>query len=184
MFFLLIGAKTRDKPIEGVWGEIEKRVKRFIITKTILSAITGILVGIILGLCGVKFALVFGFLAFLLNFIPSLGSIIATLLPVPVILMGGLSPTVTVIAIALPAFIQFAVGNVIEPKIMGESLDLHPVTLLMALIFWGIIWGIVGMLLAAPITAIIKILFERLDVTRPIAHLLAGRLDAFRSTTQ
>lgn len=182
IFFLLIGGKMRNKPIGGLRGDIEQRIRRFIIMKTILSAITGFLVGIILAICGVQFALVFGFLAFLLNYIPSIGSIIATLIPVPVILMSGLSPTTMVLAIALPAIIQFAVGNVIEPKMMGDSLDLHPVTLLVALIFWGNIWGIIGMLLAAPITAIIKILFEQLEVTTPIANLLAGRLDSFRST--
>lgn len=184
VFFLLIGAKTRKKPLEGVWGQIEQRIKRFIVTKTVLSLLTGFLVGIVLKICGIQFALVFGFLAFLLNFIPSLGSIIATLLPLPVILMTkDISTTTQIIAIAIPGLVQFAIGNVIEPKIMGDSLDLHPVTLLMALIFWGIIWGIVGMLLAVPITAIIKILFERLEVTAPVAHLLAGRLDEFRKAS-
>jgi len=61
---------------------------------------------------------------------------------------------------------------------MGDSLDLHPIAILIALIFWGMLWGVVGMLLAAPITAVMKILFERLEVTRPLARLLSGRLGA------
>ena len=64
----------------------------------------------------------------------------------------------------------------IEPKIMGDSLDLHPVTILLALIFWGLVWGPVGMLLAAPSTAVLKIIMERFETTRPAADLLAGRL--------
>jgi AI-2 transport protein TqsA len=60
---------------------------------------------------------------------------------------------------------------------MGESLDLHPVTILLALMVWGMLWGIVGMLLATPITAVLKILFEKLELTRPIARLLAGRFE-------
>ena len=85
-----------------------------------------------------------------------------------------------VLAIALPGAVQMSVGNIIEPKLMGEELDLHPVTILLALMIWGAIWGIVGMLLATPITAVMKILFERMELTRPVADLFAGRLDAFR----
>ncbi len=59
---------------------------------------------------------------------------------------------------------------------MGESLDLHPVAIVLSLIFWGMIWGVVGMLLAAPIAAILKLLLERLELTAPLGHLLAGRL--------
>ena len=61
---------------------------------------------------------------------------------------------------------------------MGESLDLHPITILMSLILWGMLWGIVGMLLATPITAVMRILFEKLEITRPVAALLAGRVGA------
>ena len=61
---------------------------------------------------------------------------------------------------------------------MGESLDLHPIAIVLSLIFWGMIWGVVGMLLAAPIAAILKLLMERLELTAPLAHLMAGRLGA------
>ena len=70
------------------------------------------------------------------------------------------------------------VGNAIEPRLMGDGLDLHPLTILLALIFWGLIWGIVGMLLAAPITAILKIILARFQTTQPLAEVLAGRLPA------
>ena len=86
------------------------------------------------------------------------------------------TPLVAVLAIAIPGAIQLTIGNFIAPKIMGDSLDLHPVTILLALMVWGMIWGIVGMLLATPITAVMKILFERLELTRPVGALLAGRL--------
>jgi AI-2 transport protein TqsA len=70
------------------------------------------------------------------------------------------------------------IGTIIDARVMGESLDLHPVTILLALIFWGMIWGIVGMLLAVPLIAVMKMLFERLEITAPLAQLLAGRLRA------
>ena len=89
-------------------------------------------------------------------------------------------PTI-ILAIALPGAIQIIIGNVIELKIMGESLDLHPITVLLALIMWGMLWGIVGTLLATPLTAVMKIFFERMEQTAPIADLLAGRLDRLRS---
>jgi AI-2 transport protein TqsA len=80
------------------------------------------------------------------------------------------------LAILIPGVIQLVIGNVVDPLVMGESLDLHPVAIVVSLIFWGMIWGVVGMLLAAPIAAILKLLLERLELTRPLANLLAGRL--------
>jgi AI-2 transport protein TqsA len=68
------------------------------------------------------------------------------------------------------------VGNIIEPKIMGESLDHHPVVILLGLIFFGMIWGVIGMILATPIVAVLKIVLERMELTAPVARLLSGRL--------
>ena len=176
--FLLIGRKPRTERREGVWGDIEARVKRYIIAKVGTSATTGILTWMILSVLGVDLAIVFGFSAFLLNFIPSVGSMIATVLPLPVVLFSPeLSTTTAVLAIVLPGAVQFTIGNVLEPKWMGNTLDLHPVVILLGLIFWGMIWGLVGMFLATPIMAVVKILLERIDVTAPMAEMLAGRLD-------
>jgi 4-hydroxybenzoate polyprenyltransferase len=122
-------------------------------------------------------ALVFGLFTFLLNFIPSVGSIVATLLPLPVVLMSpAISGTTAVLAIVVPGVIQFGIGSVLEPKLMGSSLDLHPVVILVALIFWGMLWGIPGMFLATPITAVARILLEKIEMTRPVGELLAGRI--------
>jgi AI-2 transport protein TqsA len=182
LVFLLIGGSTPARPNGGFLGEIESRIKRYILTKALVSAATGVLVGGALSVLGIDLALVFGLFAFLLNFIPSVGSIVATLLPLPVVLVSpDISSTTAVLALAVPAVIQFVIGSVIEPKIMGGSLDLHPVVILLALILWGMLWGIVGMLLATPITAVMKILFEKMELTAPVAELLAGRLDALRS---
>ncbi len=181
LMFLLVGGSSSSASTGGTWGEVELQIKSYIVYKFVLSAITGVLVGVVLGILGVDLAMAFGLMAFLLNFIPSIGSIVSTLLPLPVILF---SPTVTgleaILAIAIPGAIQFTVGNVIEPKVMGDELDLHPVTILLALMIWGALWGIVGMLLATPMTAVMKILLERAELTRPVANLLAGRLDALQ----
>ena len=178
--FLLLGGSGVEAT--GVWREAEFRIQRFITTKAVISAATGVLVGLVLSLLGVDLALVFGLFAFLLNFIPSIGSVLATLLPLPVVLVSpSVSPTVAVLAIAIPGALQLVIGNVLEPRIMGSELDLHPVTILLTLIFWGMLWGIVGMLLATPITAVMKIVLDRFEGTRVLGELMAGRLDALRS---
>jgi AI-2 transport protein TqsA len=174
VIFLLVGRNPLDRPT-GIYAEIHKKIRRYLVTKFSTSATTGLLTGVILAIFGLDLALVFGVMAFLLNFIPSVGSIIATLLPLPLAIVQFDSWGKIIAVVALPGTVQIVIGNGIEPKIMGEGLDLHPVTILMALVFWGLIWGVVGMLLAAPITAILRIVFERFETTRPIADILSGR---------
>ena len=130
----------------------------------------------ILALFGLDLALVFGVMAFLLNFIPSIGSIIATLLPLPLAIVQFESFAMIAGDIAVPGTVQMVIGNGIEPKLMGEGLELHPVTVVLALVFWGLIWGPVGMLLATPITAVLRIVLARSQMTRAVAELLARRL--------
>jgi AI-2 transport protein TqsA len=179
LIFMLAGRAAIPLPPGSIRFEIESRSKRYLFTLLFVSALTGVLVGGSLALIGVPFAWMFGFLAFLLNFIPSIGSIIATLLPLPVVLLSPeLGPVAKILALAVPSVIQFTIGNIVQPKILGTSLDLHPVTIIMALISFGLIWGIVGMLLATPLTAIMKFVMERFEYTRPVAEILAGRLEA------
>lgn len=181
LIFLIIGDTATDQGSGGVLGKAESRIKRYIIAKVILSAATGVLVWFVLSVLAVDLALVFGLFAFLLNFIPSVGSLIATLLPLPVVLVNPDSTLTTILlVIIVPAAIQFVIGSLIEPNVMGGSLDLHPITVMLALIIWGMLWGVAGMLLATPLTAVMKIVFERMEPTKPMAELLAGRLDALR----
>ncbi len=172
----LVSARRPAGLRTGIYAEIDSKVRRYLLTKIAVSATTGLLVGIILALFGLDLALVFGILAFLLNFIPSVGSIIATLLPLPIALVQYESVWPIIGVIVLPGIVQTVIGNGVEPKVMGEGLDLHPVTILLALIFWGLLWGIVGMLLAAPMTAVLRIVLARIETTRPVAEILAGRL--------
>ena len=176
--FILFGRRTGPRQHEGVLGEIEIRVQRYISQMVMLSAITGILVATILGMLGVRYAAVFGFLAFLLNFIPTIGSIIATLLPLPIILVSPeLGPVFKILALAVPAGMQIYLGNAVQPRVLGNALDLHPIVVLISLIFWGMIWGVAGAFLATPMTAVLKIVLEKIPATRPLAALLAGRID-------
>jgi AI-2 transport protein TqsA len=181
--FIMVGHRPRYEARQGTMGQIEQGVRSYVNAKVAMSAFTGFTIFMILYFLGVPFAPTFGAFAFLLNFIPNIGSIIATLLPLPIILFSpGFTTTTIVLAIVLPTIVQLSVGNIIEPKIMGQSLDLHPITILAALIFWGILWGFLGMILAVPITAVIKISLQNLDFTRPIAEALAGRFESFSNS--
>jgi AI-2 transport protein TqsA len=173
MVFLLIGRK--GTPATGLLAEVEARVKRFVTRIVFFSVLTGVLFWMVLAVFGVPFAMVFGFLAFLLNFIPSLGSLVSTLLPVPVVLLSPMPIWTKVLVLLLLVAVQCGVG-VLQPKFVGDSLGLHPVAVVMSLIFFGMIWGTVGAFLAAPMMAVIKIVLERSPSTRPLANLLGGDL--------
>jgi AI-2 transport protein TqsA len=179
LLFLLTGEGFSRRSEETTSGQVAVQIKRYVLAQAVISAATGLLVGASLALLGVPLALLFGFLAFLLNFIPTIGSIVATLLPLPMVLISPDATLTTVLLVlAIPGLIQFTIGNVIAPKVMGDALDLHPVTILLALIFWGMLWGIPGALLATPITAIMKLMLARMELTAPLSNWMAGRFSA------
>ena len=171
----LIAGETTSKTSNELIREIKKSISFYISTKLALSVVTGVLSLIVYWLFKLDLSLMFGLLTNLLNYIPSIGSIFAVLLPIPVILLqfGFGWEIVTILCVC--GIIQFSIGNVLEPKMMGESMDLHPVTILLMLTFWGFIWGIPGMFMSVPITAILKISMAKIEVTKPVAELFAGR---------
>ncbi len=153
---------------------INTQVQRYLVTKTAISLLTGTFATCILLLFNVDLAIMFGLLTFLLNYIPNVGSIIATLPPVLLALLqfdSSLRPLW--IGIFLIAG-QMSMGNILEPRLMGKSLDLSPLVVILFLIFWGFLWGIVGMVLAVPFAATIKIVTSNIDSMRPISILMSG----------
>ncbi len=187
MMFLITGHRgPKPREPKTLANELRAGVMEYMRVKVLASAITGISVYVILRVIGIDLALVFGLASFFLYFIPNIGSVVAVLLPVPIILLAGsdtiedgvvvkqgVSLTGRFLAFGLPALVQFVVGNILEPKWMGTSLDLNPIVILLSLIFWGMLWGPIGMLLSVPITWILKALLERLSYTEPLARLLA-----------
>jgi hypothetical protein len=174
VMFMLLGRNPYTEHSQ-VYADVVQKIRRYVGIKVAMSAVTGVLVWVTLTLLGLKLAGVFGILAFLLDFIPSIGPLIVTLLPIPIaVVQFQSSPWLIVLVVAIPGAIQNLLGNIIEPKLQGEGLNLHPVTILLALSFWGLLWGIVGMFLAAPITAALRIVLMQSDTLRPIANLLAG----------
>ena len=172
--FLLLGKKSKETSSE--WNDIIGHVKKYIFTKFITSTATGILAGLIYWFLGLELAFIFGTLTFILNFIPVIGSVIAVLLPIPIAVLQFPDLSSVMLIILFPTIVHTIIGNILEPKIFGETFGLHPITIILSLIFWGMIWGTIGVLLAAPITAIIKITFERFETTKKIARLLEGKI--------
>tara|TARA_R110000868_G_scaffold72133_9_gene210442 strand:+ start:5560 stop:6555 length:996 start_codon:yes stop_codon:yes gene_type:complete len=172
--FLLVGdpAKVENE----FFREFQKKVSQYVVAKFFVSALTAIITAIVLLAVGADLAILFALLTFLFNFIPNIGSLIALALPLPVLFLQFGFGAAFWIALAVCGITQFFVGNIIEPKMLGESLDLHPITVLLFLMFWGLVWGLPGMFLAVPITSLLKILLSRIEVTKPLAELLAGRI--------
>ncbi|MGI9320961.1 MAG: AI-2E family transporter, partial [Thiogranum sp.] len=141
-----------------VFTEIATQVQRYVWMKTLVSLLTGVLSYFILKLVGVDFAAVWALLIFLLNYIPNVGSILGVAFPALLTLVqfDTLTPFF-LIAIGLGA-VQFIVGNVVEPAFMGKSLNLSAFMIILSLTFWGMVWGIPGMLLSVPIMVVIVII--------------------------
>jgi AI-2 transport protein TqsA len=180
VFFMMLGADAFSRREQGTWGAIVRRVQSYLAGKIALSGVSSLGVGITFLVLDVPLAMVWALLTFLLTFVPAVGVTIALLLPVPVLWLDpAVSGRTFVLALAIPGAIHF-VANLFEPKILGDSLGLHPITIMMALVFWTMLWGPVGALLAAPMTAVISILLERFHGGRPIALLLAGKFGEMR----
>jgi predicted PurR-regulated permease PerM len=168
-------ANRRDV-IEDTINSINNQLQSYIIIKTITSLTTGIIVTIILWLFGIDFAIFWGLLTFILNFIPNIGSIIATLFPIVISFLDYGIGLKTISLGALLIINQNIIGNFIEPHYLGKQMDLSPVFVLFSLIFWGWIWGIAGMFLSVPIAAAIKIFFSNIEPLKPISIIMGRKV--------
>ncbi len=148
-------------------------VKNYLAIKTLISLATGVVVGIWLAVLGLDHALLWGVLAFLLNFIPNIGSIIAA---VPAVLLALIQLGVTGAGLTAAGYVvtNMVMGNVIEPKYMGRGVGLSTLVVFLSLLFWGWLLGAVGMLLSVPLTMIVKIALESGSDSRWLAVLLSG----------
>ncbi len=163
-------SKNPDQSI-GNFLKINDNIKRYIAIKTLLSLLTGISVVIWLLILKIDYALLWGLLAFILNFIPNIGSIIAA---IPAILLSLIQfgSGMAVLTTLGYLVVNFIFGTVMEPKMMGKGLGLSTLIVFLSLIFWGWILGPIGMLLSVPLTMVVKIALDNSDDTRWIATLL------------
>ena len=185
LVFMLLGKPYSQRKIEQafeghradqiteVTGSIAGQISRYLSIKVAISAVTAVLVYLVLVVMKVDFPVTWAVFTFLLNFIPMVGSAVATIPPVLVALVQfypDFWPAVIVLILLL--LIQQTMGSFIEPKLMGDSLNLSPVVILLSLVFWGWLWGITGALLSVPIAAAIKIVCENIEALKPISVLM------------
>lgn len=187
--FMLLEAYSVPLKVKAIWGEnsrildeinrFVKGMQHYISLKTIISLATGIFIGIALLIIGIDFALLWAVVAFLLNFIPTIGSIVSAIPPILLSLfLNSWVETVAVIAVYLT--VNNVIGGIIEPRVMGKGLDLSTLMVFISLIFWGWVLGPIGMLLSVPLTMGVKMALELRAETRWIAHLIAGEPHAQR----
>ena len=184
MIFMLLEAATLPVKLRAAMGDrafdvenlrhIVTQVQRYLGIKTLTSMVTGLLAGVWTAAIGLEFAVVWGLLAFLLNYIPSIGSIVAA---VPAVLLGlVLGGVGYALLVALGYLIlNLSIGNFAEPYFMGKTLGMSTLVVFLSLVFWGWMWGSIGMLLSVPLTMIIKILLENTDDLRWVSVMLDSR---------
>jgi AI-2 transport protein TqsA len=136
-----------------------RQVQRYLVLKTLISLSTGVAIGLFMRLLAIDFALFWGFLAFVLNFVPNIGSVIAAL-PAIVIALLQYGPERALLVMAIYLGVNFTLGNVLDPIVIGRQLRLSPLVVLMSLVFWGFTLGLVGMFLAVPLTIAARILMQ------------------------
>jgi len=168
-----------SKSFQFILKKVESSISNYLRLKTYVSLLTGILSYFVLLMVGVDGAPFWAFLIFLLNYIPTIGSLVATAFPAIFCLIQFGEFTPFLIVVFAVGAIQVVVGNVVEPKVFGKSLNLSPLVTILSLAVWGEIWGITGMILSVPITVIMIIIFSQFENTKNIAIFLSesGNVD-------
>lgn len=163
----------------GIWSKTEKSISNYFGLKAFVSFLTGFLSFIALQCIGVDSPVFWAFLIFILNFIPTIGSLIGTLFPAVFCLLqfGAFWPAILVLLIV--GTIQIIIGNIVEPRLMGSSMNISPLVTILALSFWGAIWGITGMIFSVPITVVMILIMSQFESTKKVAILLSesGKVD-------
>ncbi len=185
LFFMLAGrGKLKDKiqssletkradNMVKILDQIDREIQKYLVIKTLISLLSAAFMFIILTFFGVNFALTFALIAFFLNYIPSLGSIISIILPClfSFLQFGSLWRLFWVLILLVAT--DFVIANILEPKIMGQGLGLSPLVVLFSLFFWGWLWGVPGMILAVPVLAVLKITADHFPSLRFLSALLS-----------
>ncbi len=157
---LTIERQSKEEKLANTFKTITGQIQRYIILKILINLSAGVVVSAFLAILGVDFPIIWGLFVFLFNFIPTIGSAISLILPVTMALLEYESFTFALIVALILVAIQTLFFNIIETSLVGKRLNLNPLLILLAVLIWGYIWGIIGMLLAIPLTAIIKIIIS------------------------
>lgn len=172
--YKLFNTSAKARKAQFILNSIDKNMKKYLVMKTVISAATGIFGYIWLRVLGLEFAGVWAFLLFILNYIPTIGSIVACGLPILFALVVGGGLTVAIpVAIGLIG-LQIIFGNILDPKLTGKALNISTLAILINLVFWGLIWGPAGMFFSVPILVAIYVATAQFNSTRWLAILLSA----------
>ena len=172
VIFIFMGNASAEKP--ALVGTIQKQISFYLLVKIGVSILAAVCTWIVLTSTKTELALMLAVLTFILNFIPNIGPSIATVAPLPVLFLQHGFDWHMILVLVLLAAMHFVIGNILETKWLGKGMNLDPLVVVASLIFWALVWGVMGALLAVPLTAIIKMIFERHETTQPIARFLGG----------
>ena len=179
VIFLCFILVSRIRPGSDSAVRVDWEIQKYIRIKFLVSLFTGTLIGITLVILKVDLAFVFGLLTFLFNFIPHVGSVFATLMPIPLVLLDSSKSTAAkILALLLPWATHMIIGNFVEPNVFGRSLKLHPVMIVLNLAFWGLVLVVAGMILSVPIAVCMRIAATEYASTSELARMAKRLLEA------
>ena len=171
----MIDDDRQESRVRAILANIDSKIRLYLGVKTLMSALTGALSYLVLKWVGVDFAAFWGLIIFFLNFIPMIGSLAGIVFPALLTLVQFDTYTPFVVTSIGLSMIQLTIGNFLDPKMMGDTLNLSPLVILLSLAMWGLIWGIPGMFLSIPIMVIVMIVLAQFQTTQPIAVILSKR---------
>ncbi len=169
----LVADAERAERVGKIIQSIIHRVNYYLLVKTVISAITGVLIYLLAAAFQLELATSLGIITFVLNFIPNVGSIVATALIALVAHVQIGDPAITFAIFFVTSVIQFINGSVVEPMLMGRALRLSSFGIILSLAFWGAVWGVPGMFLSVPIMVMLLVVCSHVPKLRPIAILLS-----------
>ena len=167
--------ENKGKQMIDIVGRMNRQTAKYLFLKVLISAATGACFYVTAMLAGVDFPLLWGLLAFLLNFIPTIGSIVVTVLVIFMTLVQFMPNWNYIVFVAILFIsIEMILGNIIDPKIQGVQLNLSPLVILVSLALWGYVWGMVGMFLAVPLTSMMQVICSNIPALHPVAVILSS----------
>ena len=170
---LLFTNKKSLTTVKNIFSKIFSKIRTYMLVKFFTSFLTAFIAYIIMENVNLDFSLFWAILIFLLNFIPTVGSIIASIFPILLSLLQFNDTLVPFTIISIGIIVtQLIIGNIVDPRLTGNSLNLSPLVLILSLVIWGYIWGIMGMFLSVPIMIILTIILHEIPQTKKIAVLL------------
>lgn len=164
----------KEARARAILGRIERDIETYVWIKTATSIATGAISYAVLIVVGVDYAAFWAVVIFLLNYIPTIGSLLGVAFPALLALVQFDTAVPAVVVAGTLGAVQIIIGNLVEPRLMGRSLNLSPLTVIVSLVVWGNIWGVVGMFIGVPLTGILVIVMSYIPAARPVAIVLSS----------